>query len=257
MTQENTGGKKKKRLLNEKCKESQGYFARLPKDVIREISIKGGKKGGPISKPYTYSRCIDCKIKLMCNYAFREYGEKQRKAEEEEACGNPNNCNLDDLRNFPKEKSRCWYEVCKKPEDRAKMLETYQAFVGNNPDKLLGEISEVYNMMKDCVREDPNYGRVQGLYYALTKLYTLKYGDTAAQILIQNSVGNSNSPSKDIKEIMAEIRKDKTVETETGHETTSMSVKKSVVSVSDSESYDEEEGAEGEGVAKIVEVGSE
>lgn len=236
--QEEEGGQRKKitaqqQGMKDNWKKNQSGFSSMPREKLVEWGKTVGAENFRKTKGKTYelavSLCKDCEMKYACPRAFENYYYHRKKYEEALEDGNTEKLNLEKWKNYTEDRSKCVYELEKRSFLKEKGVKDYNAFVSLDPKDLLAKIKTVYDKIEKMVDSDPSYTKLTGLYYMLTNLYKMKYSDrTMAQIQINQSISTSNT-SKDIKEIMAEIRKEATTETAAGTQTTAVSVMKRMV----------------------------
>jgi hypothetical protein len=186
------------------------FFSQITSEEAAAYSKMGT---GPKGKTWTQaSKCMGCKMKVVCPYAYWEHLYAKDKADAAEVNGNPTGLNIEKWRAITKERARCYYELFDKLPDKERNLDLFDAFVGNDPNKMLAELGAVYGKISRLTEKQGLAQHLQALY-ALAKIYKLKFGDDSSSVTINNQMAG---PSKDIKDIMSEIRKERATETADG-----------------------------------------
>jgi len=168
-------------------KKSQGYFARMPKDELlkaRQKGIEARRRNGVTT--VKYSLCKNCDMRVVCTRAYETAINAREKGKD-----------MEDGR------ARCIYEIENKRKSKAKLHAELQAFIGIDPNDLLMKIQTVYMQLEKLVVDKPSYRKVSSLFYMLTNLYKLKFGDKGPGL---SGAANSEGVSIDVKEIMGQIR---------------------------------------------------
>lgn len=187
-----------------------GQFARMSSEKVRAIAQKGGLAPKKPRAP-NYSKCINCELKDTCERAFEEAYEFHKKAREVEETGeNPLNINVEKNKNWPLDQARCVYEIENRQGYKMGKMREFQAFVSGDPRALLNKIQLIFDKLEGQVNNSPSFAKYAQLFYMLTNLYKLKFGDKGASVNITNVLGNnSGNTTLDVQTIMQEIRAEK------------------------------------------------
>lgn len=204
-------GKRRAEEIAEKWKKNMSRLARMDKEEVKKIARKGGKATKGISNP-PYTRCIDCDARFVCVRAFEEATRRHnhwKQAEEDKRDGKNNKIdkmNPKHWRDFPKEDSRCMYEIEHRKFEKEKVIRDYNAFLSSNPKDLLSKIQEIFHLLEKKTKEEPTYGRLANLFYMLMSLWKAKFGKAPMLEITQE---NAMNPTIDIKKMMDVIRRDR------------------------------------------------
>ena len=170
-------------------KDGQEYITNMPLERRKEVGAKGGKAGS-VGKGKAYSLCHVCDMRFVCQRAYEESSSKKGEGDRTDLT------------------ARCVYEMENRHKSKEKLNAEMQAFAGVDPADHLMKIQRIYNQLEKIVEDDPSYTKVANLFYMMTNLYKLKFGDKGMSINIANiqSGGGSEQTSLDVKDIMKTIR---------------------------------------------------